>query len=155
MSNVILSIVIPCLKESKNLKKLIPEIKFHLGKKFIYEIIIIDGLFVDNETFDIANKNKIRYLNRKNNNYYGSAVKLGIKKSLGRYILFMDGDFSHHPKFILKLYNERLNDVIIASRYIKGGKTDNTFILMLLSKVLNIFYSFVLDLNLKDFFRVK
>ena len=150
MSNLALSIIIPCLNESENLKRLIPEIKSYIGKKFTFEIIIIDGITVDKKTLNIAKKNKIKYLNRKNNNDYGSAVRFGIKNSSGKYILFMDGDYSHQPKFILKLYNERSNDVVIASRYITGGKTDNTFIAEFLSKILNIFYNMVLNLNLKD-----
>ena len=34
MFNLDLSIIIPCLNESENLKNLIPKIKFHIGKKF-------------------------------------------------------------------------------------------------------------------------
>ena len=150
MSNLDLSIIIPCLNESQNLKKLIPEIKKNIKKKFSFEIIIIDGIKVDYKTKQIAKKNKIKYLNRTFKNDYGNAVRLGIKKSTGIFTLFMDGDFSHQPKFILKLYNYRLNDVVIASRYINGGKTDNGFIAEFLSKVLNIFYNVVLNLNLKD-----
>ena len=62
----------------------------------------------------------------------------------------MDGDYSHDPKFIIKLYNKRKNDVVIASRYINGGNSDNTLILKFLSKLLNLFYNIVLNLNLKD-----
>jgi dolichol-phosphate mannosyltransferase len=150
MSNLALSIIIPCLNESENLKKLIPEIKSYIGKKFTFEIIIIDGITVDKKTLNIAKKNKIKYLNRKRNNDYGNAVRFGIKNSSGKHTLFMDGDYSHQPRFILKLYKEKLNDVVIASRYIYGGKTDNTFIAEFLSKILNIFYNLVLNLNLKD-----
>ena len=150
MFNLDLSIIIPCLNESENLKNLIPKIKFHKGKKFSYEILVIDGISKDIKTLKIIKKNNIKYLNRKKNNDYGSAVRLGIKKSLGKYILFMDGDYSHDPKFILKLYNMRNNDVVIASRYIRGGNSDNTLILKFLSKLLNLFYNIVLNLNLKD-----
>ena len=150
MFNLDLSIIIPCLNESENLKKLIPEIKSYIGKKFSYEILIIDGISNDKKTLEITKKNNIKYLNRKKNDNYGNAVRLGIKKSLGKYILFMDGDYSHDPKFILKLYNMRNNDVVIASRYIRGGNTDNIFFLKFLSRLLNIFYNLVLNLNLKD-----
>lgn len=150
MSNLDLSVIIPCLNESQNLKKLIPEIKKNIKKKINFEIIIIDGTKIDYKTKQVVKKNKATYLNRTISNDYGNAVRLGIKKSKGKFTLFMDGDFSHQPKFILKLYNHRLNDVVVASRYIKGGKTDNGFIPEFLSKVLNIFYNVVLNLNLKD-----
>ena len=150
MSNINLSIIIPCLNESDNLKKLIPEIKKKIGKKFTYEIMIIDGIIKDKKTLAITRKNSIKYLNRITNNNYGNAVRLGIKKACGKYIVFMDGDYSHDPKFILKLYSMRRNDIVVASRYVRGGNTDNSLFSEFLSKFLNIFYNLVLNLNLKD-----
>ena len=145
-----LTIIIPSLNESDNLKKLIPEIKSEIGKKFSYEIFIIDGTNKDNKTFKITKKNSIRYLNRIRNNDYGNAVRLGIKKSTGKYILFMDGDYSHNPKFILKLYENKRYDVVIASRYVLGGKTDNGLLSETLSRFLNKFYNIILNLELED-----
>ena len=145
-----LTIIIPSLNESDNLKRLIPEIKSEIGKKFTYEIFIIDGINKDNKTFKITKKNSIRYLNRIRNNDYGNAVRLGIKKSTGKYILFMDGDYSHNPKFILKLYENKLYDVVIASRYVPGGKTDNSLLSETLSRFLNKFYNIILNLELED-----
>ena len=145
-----LTIIIPSLNESDNLKKLIPEIKSEIGKKFTYEIFIIDGINKDNKTFKITQENSIRYLNRIKNNDYGNAVRLGIKKSTGKYILFMDGDYSHNPKFILKLYENKLYDVVIASRYVPGGKTDNGLLSETLSRFLNKFYNIILNLELED-----
>jgi len=145
-----LTIIIPSLSESDNLKKIIPEIKSKIGKKFSYEILIIDGMIKDNKTLQIAKKNSIKYLNRIKNNNYGNAVRLGITKAAGKHILFMDGDFSHNPKFILKLYKNRHYDVVIASRYVRGGKTDNSFLSETLSRFLNKFYNIILNLELKD-----
>ena len=145
-----LTIIIPSLNESDNLEKLIPEIKSEIGKKFTYEIFIIDGINKDNKTFKITQENSIRYLNRIKNNDYGNAVRLGIKKSTGKYILFMDGDYSHNPKFILKLYENKRYDVVIASRYVLGGKTDNSFLSETLSRLLNKFYNIILNLQLED-----
>ena len=100
MSNLDLSVIIPCLNESQNLKKLIPEIKKNIKKKINFEIIIIDGTKIDYKTKQVVKKNKATYLNRTISNDYGNAVRLGIKKSKGKFTLFMDGDFSHQPKFI-------------------------------------------------------
>ena len=41
MSKLDLSIVIPSLNESQNLKKLIPEIKYEIGNNFKFEIILV------------------------------------------------------------------------------------------------------------------
>ena len=67
MYNFNLSIIIPCLNESKNLTKLIPEIKSFIGKKFSFEILIIDGMNVDEKTKLIAKKYKVKYFNRLHN----------------------------------------------------------------------------------------
>jgi len=150
MYKIDLSIIIPSLNESENLKLLIPLIKKNINKKFKYEVIIIDGLKKDKKTVAVAMKNKVRYFNRIHTNNYGDAVRLGIKNSLGKYTIFMDGDFSHDPSFILNLYNEKKYDLVVASRYTEGGKTDNIMLLVILSKILNIFYNAVLNLNLKD-----
>lgn len=51
-----LTIIIPSLNESDNLKKLIPDIKSEIKEKFTYEIFIVDGVTKDNKTFQIAKK---------------------------------------------------------------------------------------------------
>ena len=53
MSKLDLSIVIPSLNESQNLKKLIPEIKYEISNNFKFEIIIIDprGYFASEKRF--------------------------------------------------------------------------------------------------------
>ena len=42
------------------------------------------------------------------------------------------------------------NDVVIASRYIEGGGTDNKKLLIFMSLVVNIMYSKVLNIECKD-----
>ena len=151
MSKVKLSVIIPSLREYENLEKIIPEIINVLKNKISYEILIIDGLNKDPKTLNfVKNLKNTKYLNRKVNNNYGNAVRLGIKKSRGRFIIFMDADYSHIPSFIPRLYKHRKYDVVIASRYIKGGNSDNNFFLKFLSRLLNFFYSFVLGIDLND-----
>ena len=95
--------------------------------------------------------NAVVYINRENGNNYGDAVKTGIKYAQGKFIVFMDADGSHSPEFVTELYAHKgNNDVVIASRYIKGGFTDNNAALILMSRVLNVIYSLVLDLKCKD-----
>ena len=65
--------------------------------------------------------------------------------------MFMDADGSHPPEFIPKLVeNARNQDVVIASRYVEGGVTENPWILIFMSRVLNLVYSVVLSLKVKD-----
>ena len=62
----------------------------------------------------------------------------------------MDADGSHPPSFVSKLYAERENDIVIASRYVRGGKTENAKMLILMSKLVNLGYALVLNIRIKD-----
>lgn len=54
-----------------------------------------------------------------------SAIYEGFKSSNGEYLIVMDADFSHRPVILEQLIgkmNETRSDLVIASRYLKGGK---------------------------------
>lgn len=54
-----------------------------------------------------------------------SALYEGFKSSIGEYLLVMDADFSHSPAFINDMVKEITSsdiDLVIASRYIRGGQ---------------------------------
>ena len=107
-------------------------------------------------TEDICNLYKdscVKYIPRRGGNFYGDAIRTGIEESDGDYLIILDADGSHNPKDILRLYDEiKKNDfdVVIGSRYMKGGYTDNNFILRLMSYVLNVTYRLLFKLNVKD-----
>lgn len=144
-----LSILIPAFNESKNLSILLPKIKSEVKLKN-FEIIVIDGFVRDKNTYFECKKNKVNYCQRYNNNSYGEAVRAGIMHSKADYIVIMDADFSHSPKFINKMYKKKNYDVVIASRYIKGGSSENPYYLILMSRLLNYVYSSILSLKIKD-----
>ena len=63
----------------------------------------------------------------------------------------MDADGSHYPEFIKKLWAEKdQNEIVIASRYIEGGHTENSAALVLMSKTVNWGSAFVLGIKVKD-----
>ena len=152
MTDVNLSVILPSYKEEENLKIILPKISKVLKKLNItYEILVIDTFKSLDNTKEVCIKNNCKYFNRENSNDFGIAVKTGIEKSLGKFIIFMDADGSHEPNFINELYfNIDNNDVVVASRYIKKGGTENTFILLMMSRILNILYSLILNIPCKD-----
>ena len=148
-----LSLNIPAYKEASNLSFLIPqliEVLEPLGIK--YEINVIDTLYRIDDTDKICSCfDNVNHYRRNLSNSFGSAYKRAIDISNGTFTIFMDADGSHDPNFIpnfIKFRNEY--DVIIASRYVKGGATENSFLLTLMSKLLNVIYSKFLGLNCKD-----
>ena len=150
MSSIKLSLVIPSFEEEKNLKNLLPKIK----KKLLgisYEILVIDTQKKRDKTDQIAKINKVKYINRKPDNSYGAAIRTGVEEAKGEFILFMDADGSHEPLYIPKLLEcVDKYDIVSASRYIQGGKTDNPPILNLMSLILNKTYAFILEIPMKD-----
>lgn len=72
-----------------------------------------------------GNRFYIKVIKRNERSGLISAIYEGFKSSIGEYVLVMDADFSHSPTHINKLINEIRNsdsDLVIASRYLKGGK---------------------------------
>ncbi len=145
-----LSIILPAYEEAENLKKILPRISNTLVN-FNFEILVVDTVNPLDDTNTVCNENGARYIRREIGNNFGDAIRTGIKSSLGKVIVFMDADGSHDPEFIPKLL-EHINeyDVVIASRYTKGGNSDNTLLLRIMSKILNISYSYFLNIPCKD-----
>ncbi len=147
-----LTVIIPSFLEEENLRLLLPRLKDTLEKTgFSYEILIIDTITPLDNTQSVCEEFGAFYTNRKENNSYGSAVREGIRLSKGKFIIFMDADGSHSPEFISKMLEYKDDyDVVIASRYIEGGFTENGKLLTFMSRVLNCSYSIILNLKCKD-----
>jgi dolichol-phosphate mannosyltransferase len=150
--NIILSVVLPAYLEEENLRYLLPRLNGVLEKMDLRtEVLVIDTESEIDHTKDVCASNAVKYINRRGGNNYGDAVRTGIFEANGDWVLFMDADGSHTPEFIPELFKySNQYDLIIASRYIDEGKTENNFLLILMSRVLNWTYSFILGIPCKD-----
>lgn len=151
-SKILLSIIIPSYLEEENLRLLIPRLCNVLSKiNGLHEVLVVDTMESLDLTREICSAHSIRYINRNGGNDYGDAIRTGIKESNGQLILFMDADGSHSPEFIPNMLNFMHSyDIVIASRYIQNGASENNLVLILMSRVLNFTYSFLLKLPCKD-----
>jgi dolichol-phosphate mannosyltransferase len=149
-----LTVFIPAYKEADNLRVLIPRLIRTLSEiEPQYEILVVDTIKPMDDTRSVCDSagGNIFYVNRSGGNAFGDAVRTGISLAKGEYFVSIDGDGSHDPEFIKKMYPERsAYKVVIASRYIEGGKTENSKILIFMSRLVNLAYSKVLNLNCKD-----
>lgn len=126
-----ISIIIPTYNEVENITDLLPRLIKVLDKiDAKYEILIIDDASLDN-TAEIAQEllgQKGRVIRRVSDKRSLSLSVLdGIRQARGNIIVVMDGDGSHPPELIPS-FIEGLDegyDLIIASRYVKGGGTAN------------------------------
>lgn len=80
------------------------------------------------------------------------AVRKGIEKARGEIIVVMDADGSHSPKYIRPMVELVQNgyDLVLGSRYVKGGKSYLGFFRRLISRVYCKIASLMLHLDIKD-----
>jgi len=152
LNSLDLSVVLPAYQEEENLRFLLPRLlKTLKSMDLSYEVLVIDTINPIDMTKEVCEINQVRYLNRGVDNYFGSAVRTGIKEANGKYIIFMDADGSHPPEFIPKLFCfAEKYDVVIASRYVDKGRTENSLALIVMSRIVNWTFSIILNLPCKD-----
>lgn len=142
-----LSIIIPVLREKKNLQKLITRITHSVKKIKNLEVIIVDDNSNDGtKELLLKLKNKFKRLNfiiRKNKkrDLSGSCID-GFKRAKNNYILVMDGDLQHKPEEIRKLYKTIINnnyDIVVGDRNLLTKKNKGLKLYRLISSILLIF----------------
>lgn len=125
------TIVIPTYNEAENIEAICQEILKYLPTA---NIIIIDDGSQDG-TEKIARllskkNNQVKFISRKGKiRSFAQSYIEGFKETLKKnadYIIQMDADFSHNPKYLPEMLEELKNhDMVIGSRYIRGGKIEN------------------------------
>tara|TARA_B100000989_G_C19530952_1_gene469816 strand:+ start:124 stop:810 length:687 start_codon:yes stop_codon:yes gene_type:complete len=146
------SIIIPLYNEVKNLKILVNELKLVLAKYEEYEIILIDDGSTDS-TPNIINKikySKIKLLKNDYNKGQSYSIFRGVKNSLYKTIITLDGDGQNDPSDIpslLKFYTEKKEIKLVGG--IRFNRKDN-LIKIISSKIANKIRSIILRDNCKD-----
>jgi len=151
-ADIELTILLPSYLEEENLRILLPRLTETLVRMAVsHEILVIDTREPMDHTREVCLQHGAAYISRESGNYFGDAVRTGIKHAKGENIVFMDADGSHSPEFIPAMYQFlKEYDIVIASRYVEGGGTDNIKTLVWMSLILNYIYALVLRLKCKD-----
>nr|XP_011452277.2 dolichol-phosphate mannosyltransferase subunit 1 [Crassostrea gigas] len=125
------SVLLPTYNERENLPIIIwLLVKYFNESGYDYEIIVIDDGSPD-KTLDVAKQlqkiygsEKIVLRPREKKLGLGTAYIHGIKHATGNFIIIMDADLSHHPKFIPEFIQKQKEgnfDVVSGTRYIGDG----------------------------------
>ena len=153
--NIDISIIIPTLNEKENINELVKRIIESLND-IKYEIIFVDDGSKDGTIEGIEKLKKeyknIKLVERGYRKGLSSAFIDGLKYSNGKYAVLMDADLQHPPELLKKMYEKALEgyDLVIASRYIEGGKIENWNIIReLISKTSKIIAYILLPETLK------
>lgn len=120
------------------------------------ELIIVDDNSQDGTQKIIEKYSNEPFLNliiRKNENGLASAFVRGIKETTGYRIGWIDTNMiyliNYFPK-MEQLLNDG-NDIVLLSRYVKGGKDKRPLLRSLASKFLNLFCKIIFRSKIKDF----
>lgn len=131
-----LTVVLPTYNEKENLP-LIVQALFDLNIPDLNILVVDDGS--PDGTGEIAEElatkftGRLSVYHRTEKNGLGPAYRAGFQRAIEEgadYILQMDADFSHQPKYIpemLKLLETTPADMVLGSRFYKGGSVDETW----------------------------
>jgi dolichol-phosphate mannosyltransferase len=84
-------------------------------------------------------------------NSFGECFREGLKSAKGEWILTINTNGSHNPSYLHMLWKNRLDaDMVIASRYVRGGFSNRSFPGALSGRILNWFLVSILDIPVRD-----
>lgn len=152
MNDIELTIALPAYEEGANLRVLIPALNA-IRREIApaSEVIIVDTVEPRDDTPNICAEFDAQYVPRMGGNTYGDAVRTALSVARGRWIVLMDADGSHNPEVLRELWPHRIeSDLVIASRYVSGGQTENPKILIFMSHVVNVIFRIFLNLKCYD-----
>ena len=120
------SIIVPVYNEEGNIGELIDKISLHVNKED--EIIIVNDGSTDNTESEIKTRNCI-LISLEKNMGKGFAMRSGIQKAQGDFIIFMGGDGQDDPEEISVLLQEinKGYDYVIGSRFLDKEETNNRY----------------------------
>lgn len=150
-------IIIPTYNEKENIEQIILDIFKRVPD---VNVLIVDDNSSDG-TADIINNisnidARVAVMHRMSGRGRGlagiDAFKYALRRSEIKYVIEMDGDFSHNPVYIPLFLEEIKNaDVIIGSRYVNGGRdSDRSYVRIIMSRLVNLFIRNYLDFNILD-----
>lgn len=126
----VLSIVIPAYNEERFIGTLLTQIKavdltrFHLTR----EIIVVDDCSKDRTAAIVEAEPDVVLLRMPQNGGKGKAVRAGIARATGEYLIIQDADLEYDPNDYVPMLNALFGGqgtVVYGSRYMQSGKHAN------------------------------
>lgn len=127
-------VVLPTYNECENIVRLAPAL-FGLGVEDLHVLVVDDnspdgtGEIVKTLAAQAEYKGRLHLLQRPQKQGLAPAYIQGFSKALAMgadYVIQMDADLSHQPKYIPSLLRQvQEYDIVIGSRYAEGGSVDD------------------------------
>jgi dolichol-phosphate mannosyltransferase len=127
-------VVIPTYNEAENVEPIVRATARELESLAPgdYRILVVDDNSPDGTgeiAEDLARQLPVEVLHRHGKSGLGQAYLAGFAHALdggAKFVFEMDADFSHHPTYIAHLLKAAENaDLVLGSRYVRGGTVEN------------------------------
>jgi dolichol-phosphate mannosyltransferase len=152
---IAVSVVLPTYNEAGNIHPLILALLRCLPEAS--EIVVVDDDSPDltwQVVEDFSRKDsRVRVIRRIGRRGLTTALQEGIEASRGKYVFWMDCDFSQPPEKISELLRGLENhDIVVASRYVSGGaEKGHSKLGSFLSQMICLFASRILSPAIRDY----
>ncbi|MFV9503328.1 MAG: polyprenol monophosphomannose synthase [Oscillochloridaceae bacterium umkhey_bin13] len=150
------TVVVPTYNEAENIGELIP----HILANPRFRVLVVDDNSPDGTGTLVAefaaHEPRVGLLSRAGKLGLGSAYLAGFRRALdegAEFIFEMDADFSHDPRYLPDLLAaaEAGADLVLGSRYVKGGGTTDWGLgRKLISRGGNLYAGLILGLPIAD-----
>ena len=153
MNKLSLTIAIPCLEEIDNFDDLSSRISDVIPMIDVpYSFLFVGPPSGERNMREKVEAAGFKYIARTPSSTYGDAVRAAIQSSESTYIGFMDADNSHDPIFLVNAqpFLKAGADLVVGSRYMIGGSSDNGFFSRFLSHMTNFIFRTILGTKLSD-----
>ena len=148
-----ISVVLLAYREEENLRVLLPQIAEQMEQcRELYEILVVDTERPLDQTEAVCRQHGARYVNQEEKGF-GGAFRTGIKYALYDKFLILDSDGSHPTKHIPEIYKKFMTgryDVVIGSRYVGGGQTNDKWSSKMMSHILNGVFRICIGVTARD-----
>ena len=154
MSQINLSIIIPCFNEEGSINSLLNELYEHFGDVQNYEVILVDDgshTRLEEAIESSLKEEQLIILRNDFNKGQTQSIKSGLNHSRGKVIGLLDGDGQNPPSELRKLYDrflidEKKYDAVISFR----GKRKDSSSKRITSRLANLILKFFTKSNFKD-----
>jgi len=156
INSPLLSIIIPARNDGGSPERLLSDLSPVIrAMNITTEVILVDDsdfpCVVPNEKLNVDFELKV--FHRINQRGFGSAIRYGLRKASGSYVLFIMGDYCENPNDVPRLA-EKISegfDLIIGSRFIPGGSLAGYGRLKFVAnRAFSLLTGLLLHVNVKD-----
>ena len=131
MSEQLLSVIIPAFNESRYIYDILERVEaVQLIENVQKELVVVDDYSTDNTGAEVIRFGtnyphvKLQYVRHEVNQGKGAAIRTGIQKASGTYLIIQDADLEYNPEEynrLLKPMVQGVADVVFGSRFMGNG----------------------------------